>query len=49
MYNTRRQYAAAVWALLEADQESRPHFNIYRIANYAGALFAYRRHALLGA
>ena len=32
--------AAALWALLEADRENRPHFNVYHIAYYAGAMIA---------
>ena len=32
--------AAALWARLGADRENRPHFNVYHIADHAGAMIA---------
>ena len=37
---TELSVAAARWAYLEADRENRPHFNVYHIAYYAGAMIA---------
>ena len=39
--------AAALWARLEADRENRPHFNVYHIAYYAGAMIAIAAMAIL--
>ena len=39
--------AAALWARLKADRENRPHFNVYHIAYYAGAMIAIAAMAIL--